>query len=356
MHTNANASNENVETDPDGRQIYRRPPPRKDWLVQSIEPVIEPELPIVDAHHHIWTEDGGYMVDDLIADTSGGHQIIATVFMQSHWGYRVDGPESMRPVGEVERVAALAQMAESSQWRTKVSAGIVGYADMMLGNAVAPVLEAQISAGAGRFRGIRHATLRDDLITNNPARLLPFEMLRDAQFRRGLAQLQAVGLSFDAWLYHTQIPQLTEVARAFPSLTIILNHIGGPLGVGPYDAIRQEVFKDWSVSMKELAAYPNVHIKLGGLGMIMFGFDFHKQPNPPSSLQLANAWRPYVEKTIALFGAHRCMFQSNFPVDKGSCSYLALWNAFKRITSGASDSDKAQLYRETATSTYRLEL
>lgn len=356
MDTSATAQDPMPQHDADGRQIFRRPPPRKDWLAQSTEPVIEPDLPIVDPHHHLWTDDGGYLLEDLLADTGSGHRIVATVFMQSHWGYHTDGPQAMQPVGEIARVASVAQDVERRRLATRVCAGIVGFADMELGDAVAPVLQAQIEAGAGRFRGIRHATLRDDRITNNPARLLPFDMLREPRFRRGLARLQAAGLSFDAWLYHTQIPQLTEVARAFPELPIILNHIGGPLGAGPYAAIRAEVFKDWRNAMRDLARCPNVHIKVGGMAMIVFGFDFHKQPLPPSSQQLADAWRPYVESCIELFGPQRCMFQSNFPVDKGSCSYRALWNAFKRITANASPDEKTALFSGTASKVYRLDL
>lgn len=356
MQSKINVLNLNEERDPHGRLIFRRPPPNKGWLELHTEPVIEPNLAIVDSHHHIWDQDGGYMLEDLLDDTSSGHRIIATVFMQSHWCYRKEGPEAMQPVGEVERVAIVAKAAERSNLPIKVCAGIVGFADMELGDEVAPILEALIEAGNGRFRGIRHATVSDNRITNNLARVLPFDMLQNSKFQRGLAQLQAAGLNFDAWIYHTQIPQLIKVARTFPRLPFILNHIGAPLGVGPYAAMRKEVFKDWCASLKELAKCPNVYIKLGGLGMVVFGFNFHEHLKPPSSQILADEWRPYLEIPIELFGSKRCMFESNFPVDKASSSYLTLWNAFKRITQGASDTDKFWLYSGTATSTYKLSL
>ena len=342
------------ELDPDGLPLFRHPAPQPDWLAKHREDILEPDLAIVDPHHHLWDLHGGYLLDDLIADTSSGHRIVATVFSQCGWSYREDGPVAMRPVGETERVAAIAIEAERRGLPTRVCAGIVGHADMELGEAVAPVLQAHVEAGAGRFRGIRHITARDEGISASMMGRPPADLLQRKAFLQGLKTLQAAGLSFDAWLYFKQIPQLVDIARAVPDLPIVLNHLGAPLGVGPYTGKRDDVFKAWSGAMKNLSACPNVHMKLGGLAMVIMGFDFHKLATPPSSQTIAQAWSPYLQTAIELFGAKRCMFESNFPVDKSMTSYPVLWNAFKRVAAGASASDKAWLFRETANSFYRL--
>jgi predicted TIM-barrel fold metal-dependent hydrolase len=239
--------------------------------------------------------------------------------------------------------------------KTRVCAGIVGTADLSLGAAVEKVLEAEIAAGGGRFRGIRYIT------ATHPAQaqwgspvLRPEGLLRQPKVREGFARLAPLGLSFDAWMYHTQLGELVDLARAFPETPIVLDHVGGPIGLGPYAGRRDEVFAEWKARIGELAACPNVCIKLGGLGMRMFGFDVHLGDIAPSSEQLAAAWRPYVETCIAAFGVERAMFESNFPVDKGSCGYQALWNAMKRIAANYSAAEKAALFSGTATRFYRL--
>ena len=262
----------------------------------------------------------------------------------------------MHPVGETEFVASVARQAEERGLKTRVCAGIVGHADLELGDDVAPVLAAHIEAGQGLFRGIRHINARHEQFNGSLLGRPPADLFQRPGFRRGLAQLQALGLSFDAWLYHTQIDQLTDLARAFPDLAIVLDHVGGPIGVGPYRGKRDVAFAEWQASMKELATCPNVRVKLGGLAMALCGFDFHKQPVPPSSEQLAAAWAPYLQGSIDLFGARRCMFESNFPVDKAMCSYAVLWNAFKRVAASASADEKAWLFKGTANEFYRLGL
>jgi L-fuconolactonase len=236
-----------------------------------------------------------------------------------------------------------------------VCAGIVGYADLALGAAVEPVLEAQIAAGGGRFRGIRYisATHRDQAEWGSPV-LRPDGMLRDPKVREGFARLAPLGLSFDAWMYHTQLGDLVDLARAFPATQIVLDHVGGAIGLGRYAGRRDEVFAEWSARIRELAACPNVHIKLGGLGMRMFGFTVPTGDLPPSSEELAALWRPYIETCIAAFGPERAMFESNFPVDKGSGSYHVFWNAFKRIASGCTTAEKAAMFAGTARKFYRL--
>jgi L-fuconolactonase len=214
------------------------------------------------------------------------------------------------------------------------------------------VLEGQIAAAGGRFRGIRHIAAHDPAIIGASSYVPPPRLMDDPNFRRGLKRLPAHNLTFEAWIYHPQIKTLTEVARECSDVKIVLNHFGGPLGVGPYK--RDEVFPGWRASIKALSACPNVYVKLGGLAMIVNAFDFHIAPLPPSSGEMANAWRPYVDVCIENFGADRCMFESNFPVDKGACSYPVLFNAFKRLASGASASEKADLFAGTASRFYRL--
>nr|HEV8012142.1 amidohydrolase family protein [Bradyrhizobium sp.] len=214
------------------------------------------------------------------------------------------------------------------------------------------VLDGQIAAAGGRFRGIRQIAAHDPAIIGASSYVPPSGLMDDPNFRRGLKRLPAHNLTFEAWIYHPQIKTLTEVARQCPEVKIVLNHFGGPLGVGPYK--RSEVFPKWRASIKALAKCPNVYVKLGGLAMIVNAFDFHLAPLPPSSGEMANAWRPYVDACIENFGAQRCMFESNFPVDKGACSYPVLWNAFKRLASSTSPSEKSALFAGTASSFYRL--
>ena len=334
-------------------------PVRQEWLDRRTEPILEPELPIVDPHHHLWDRPGWrYLLDELLADTSSGHNIVATVYVQARAMYRATGLEELRPVGETEFINGVAAMSASGIYgKTRHCAGIVGHADLTLGGRVEPVLAAHIRAGGDRFRGIRHITAWDaDASVRNPAYSPPRGLLGDKSFREGFAVLGRLGLSFDAWLYHPQIGELADLARAFPATKIVLNHVGGPIGIGAYAGKRNEVFPVWAASIKALAACPNACVKLGGLGMRMGGFGFHEQPEPPSSEALAAAWRPYVEACIAAFGASRCMFESNFPVDKGSYSYAVFWNACKLLAKGASGTEKADLFAGSAARFYGLDM
>ncbi len=329
------------------------------WLAQVDEEVIEPELPICDPHHHLWDTRGSltrYLLDDLLADLGSGHRVVSTVFVDCLSMYRAEGPEALRPVGETEFAQGVAAMSASGGYgEVRVHAGIVSHVDLSLGDGAKAALEAHIAASPNRFRGIRHATGWDaapeiGVAHTNP----PKGLMESSTFRKGFAHLQPLGLSFDAWHYHHQIPELADLARAFPETTVILDHFGGPLGIGPYAGRRDEVFADWRRGMAELAACPNAHVKIGGLQMPLNGFAWHEREKPPTSSELAEAIRPYTMETIELFGAERCMFESNFPVDKISCSYKILWNAFKRLASGASAEEKAQLFHGTAERVYRL--
>jgi predicted TIM-barrel fold metal-dependent hydrolase len=334
-------------------------PVRDDWLARRNEPIVEPDLPIVDPHHHLWDRPGWkYMLEDLLADCASGHNLVGTVFVQCRSMHRADGPEALKPVGETEFVNGVGAMSRSGIYgATKVNAGIVGHANLSLGAAAEAVLEAHIRAGGGYFRGIRHITAYDpDPSLLNPAYTPPPRLLYDATFRAGFAKLAPLNLTFDAWLYHHQIDDLTALARAFPGTGICLNHIGGPLGIGPYAGKRAEVFAVWAKAISELASCPNVVVKLGGMAMRINGFDFHEQAEPPSSDALAAAWKPYVDHCVTAFGAGRCMFESNFPVDKGSYGYQAFWNACKKMAVGAGAGEKADLFAGTAARFYRLEL
>lgn len=331
------------------------------WLALVTEDTLEPQLPICDPHHHLWDfryerVEPRYLIDEIVADLKSGHNIVSTVFIQCGAMYKADGPEAMRVIGETEFVNGIAAMSASGAYGpTRIAAGIVSMADLTLGEAVAAVLEAHIQAGGGRFRGIRHIVAWDAAGAAIQNRPMPAPHLYlDNTFRRGFAQLARYQMSFEAWCYHPQIPELTDLARAFPETTIILNHFGGPLGVGPYAGKQADILQQWRKDITELASCRNVVAKLGGINMEINGFGWHERERPPTSQELMEATRPYYEHTIEQFGTDRCMFESNFPVDKVTCSYNVLWNSFKRLTAQYSTSEKAQLYHDTATRVYRI--
>ena len=330
---------------------------RQAWLAQISEPVLEPELPIIDPHHHLWDHpDSRYLLDEILRDTRSGHNVVATVFVECASMYRAGGPEAMRPVGETEFVNGIAAMSASGGFGdTRIAAGIVGFADLALGAAVEDVLQAHIAAAPARFRGIRHAAGHDESPdVRNSHTNPPKDLYHSKTFREGFAKLKKLNLTFDAWQYHPQIPALTELARAFPDTTIIVDHFGGPLGIGPYEGKRAEIFPQWKKDMSELSQCPNVVVKLGGINMAVSGFGWHRNPTPPSSQELATATRDYYLHTIEKFGPKRCMFESNFPVDRVSCSYLVLWNAFKRLAADFTPEENAWLFHRTAAQVYRL--
>ncbi len=327
---------------------------RAAWLATTREEALEPALPICDPHHHLWDLPGSrYLLEELHEDTGAGHHVVQTVFLECSSEYRKEGPVALRPVGETEFVAGLAARSEAAAGAT--IAAIVGYADLRLGDAVEEVLAAHREAGRGRFRGIRHASAWDASDRVHNAHTDPSQdLLYTDAFRAGAAVLQRMGMSFDAWLYHPQIGDLVDLARALPELPIVLDHLGGPLGVGPYAGQRDKVREAWRPPMQELAACPNVSLKLGGIGMSIYGLGWHKQPTAPSSDALVAAWGDDIRWCIELFGPERCMFESNFPVDKRGCSYTVLWNAFKKIAADASDAEKAWLFHDCAARFYRL--
>ncbi len=330
------------------------------WLAGRQEEIIAPELPIVDPHHHLWDRGSRYLFDEFKADYASGHNVRATVFVQCDAMYRADGDPAFAPVGETEFVNGVAAMSASGAYGpTRVCAGIVGFADLQLGARVDAVLEAHLRAAGDQFRGVRGRSVWDaDPSIKGSSRDFPPGLLLDAAFREGYARLAAHGLTFDAWLFHPQIPELADLAGKFPATPVILDHIGAPLGIGVYAGKRDEVFADWKRNLNALAERPNVHVKLGGLAMHLFGFDIGvaDRARPASSEELAALWRPYIETCIELFGVERCMFESNFPVDKRAASYAVLWNAFKRLAQGYSDPEKAALFAGTACRVYRLSI
>lgn len=333
----------------------RYPPPRQDWLGRVREELLLPDLPIIDAHHHIWAQDGNvYGLSDLAEDAGDGHRIVGTVLVEAHAFYRTTGPEHLRPVGETETIMNALNDAPDLAEHGLCQA-IVANADLTLGDRLEEVIEAHRAAAPDRFRGVRHMVGRDphfpEGITIRPA---PEGLLKRSDYRDGLCRIERLGLSYDAMLYHSQLSDLVETVALVPGLPVILNHYGVPLGVGPYADRRDEVFAVWKANIRRLAEHRNVTVKLGGLGMVLTGARWHELPDPPNSQALADAWRPWFDICVEAFGADRCMFESNFPVDKGMYSYRTLWNAFKRLTRDLDSADQAALFHDTAARVYRL--
>ena len=333
-----------------------------DWLALTQEPTLEPDLPICDPHHHFWdfrTERipyQRYLLHELVADVSSGHNVRSTVFIEARAMYRADGPEEMRPVGEVEFVQGLAAASASGLYGPcRAAAAIVGHANLNLGERVEPVLAALQAASPNRFRGIRHSVTWDPHpeIENTAAHRMPGQLASD-NFRAGARVLARMGFSFEAWLYFPQLPELVDFAKALPDLPIILNHIGGLLRYGPYANRDDEVLATWRQGIAAVAACPNVYVKLGGIGMPRTGFDWHTRATPIGSEELAESMAPFMTYCIEQFGPDRSMFESNFPVDKVSYSYHVLYNAFKRLSQGYSAAERAALFHDTAARVYRI--
>ena len=326
------------------------------WLELTQEDVLDPDLPICDPHHHLWDKPGDrYMMDEISRDVESGHNIVQTVFVEVDAMYRSSGPEEMRPIGESEWVRGIGAQSDSGLYgRTKVATGIVGYANLNLGARVEPVLEAMESVSSGRFRSVRHTCSWDEYEPLRSHRSGWPGMMAETKFREGLSKLIDRGHSFDAVVYHPQLSELTELVDAFPNGVFVLNHIGRPLGVGPYLGHRDKVYEVWKKDMAKLAERSNVLGIGGGLGNRVSGFGWDTQPEPPNSQELVEKTSPYYLYTIEVFGPERCMFESNFPVDKNSYSYKTIWNSFKRMTQGFSSTEKTWLFHDTAAKAYRL--
>jgi predicted TIM-barrel fold metal-dependent hydrolase len=333
--------------------------PREDWLTSMTEDVVDPHRIIVDAHHHLWDRPGArYMLEEFLTDVDdAGHAIAATVYVECRSMYRREGPANRRSIGEVEFASDVAKASEASRDASiRVCSGIVGRTDFRaLGNEAEEILGSLIEKGNGGLRGIRQSSNWTDDKEISPAiDDRPRYLLLDEEFRRGFSWLSWFGLSFDAFLFHPQIPDLIDLAHTFPDTTIVVNHLGGPIGIVRGGSLQKCAFDHWQLLIKELAKCPNVSIKLGGLGMKYSGFEFYSRISPLTSDQVAEAWRPLVETAIEAFGVKRSMFESNFPPDKGSCGYRILWNAFKKITMSYSEDEKNDLFSGTAKECYRL--
>lgn len=345
-----------------------------------LEAIIEPELPIIDSHHHLWDRRKAYagvsgtplhaydevvrmskvyLFDQLLDDLTSGHNIVATVFMECRAMYRADGPPEFACIGETEFVGGVAAMFASGLYGPiRGCVGIVGRNDFQLEEKISTrVLEAQVAAGDGRLGGVRHSqSYDDDLSVLGPARRVSAPGLYGSDaFRASFPALQRLGLSFDACMLEPQLPELIGLARTFPDTPICLDHVGTPLGAASYAGRRDERFPIWRGNIRELAKSPNVVVKLGGLAMPFVGLPSFMSEPPASSEQLAAEWRPYIETCIEAFGVERCMFESNFPMDRGACSYATLWNAMKRLASGCSAEEKTALFQGTASRFYRLD-
>lgn len=328
------------------------------WLAQVIEEPLNPERPIIDPHHHLWRSGESYELPDLWADTDSGHNIVGTVFVECGAEYRRDELRSHRPIGETEYVASAARDSRQNGGAGKPPIlGIISHADLTLGADVDEVLALHIEAGAGLVRGIRHSTAfyPDPPAVDRYAGRVA-ELMMQSDFRQGFARLAPAGLSFDAWLLHPQIPELTDLARAFPDTTIVFDHFGGPLGIGPYAGKQAEIFPQWQKDVAELASCGNVVAKLGGLAMAIGGWGWDTRDKPATSDEIVEKHRAYYMHAIDCFGPERCMFESNFPVDKESVSYGVLWNAFKKMGHEFSEEEQHAMFFETAARTYKLNI
>jgi L-fuconolactonase len=328
----------------------------EEWLSLHREEVLEPELPIVDPHHHLWDRAAPYLAPQLADDLRCGHDIRGTVYIECSFAYRADGDPRFACVGEVEYANGVAALFASGYYGpVRACAGIVGKVDLCVGASAEEVLLRCLAHAPSRFRGIRQMAAWDaspevNVLMRPPQK----DLLLDPRFREGFSRLAPLGLSFDAWVYHPQLPQLIDLVDTFPGTRVIVDHIGGLIATGPYASQKDENFKAWKSSMKMLAERPNVFVKIGGLNMRGHGCDFIDRPNPPTSEELAEAWKPHVETCIEMFGPEKCMFESNFPPDKCGVSAVVLWNAFKRLAAGCTSTEKANLFADTAILAYRL--
>lgn len=336
-------------------------PVRQEWLNQLIEDPILPNIPIIDPHHHLWDVGfGRYYIEELLEDiNSSGHNIVSTVYIMSSSNtkiYSKDGLEEFKPLTEIEFATSEGKRADLiPNNKVKVNASIVGSVDLTYGNKLQPVLEKAVNISEGRLKGIRMllASHTDPRISSGAVKS-DLGLMLHPNFIDGAKCVQDANLSLDFWIYHTQLNEMEKIARALPDLTIILNHIGGPIHIGEYEGKQAATHREWRSAMMRLSRIPNINVKLGGLGMAVNGAKFHNSKFPPNSVQLSDVWKPWIYETIDMFGFDRCMFESNFPVDKGSCSYGALWNAFKIIAKDMSDDEINKLFSKNAAKIYKI--
>jgi predicted TIM-barrel fold metal-dependent hydrolase len=335
--------------------------PNEEWLARALpEPTLDPERPIIDPHLHFWHHKTGYryFVEEFARDAAeSGHKLEATVFIECNAMYRKDGPEHLKSVGETEFAVGMAAMAASGKYTSaRAAAGIVAYADLTSGRLLHEALDAHLEAANGRLKGIRQRAKWDaDPVVAGPVRAGKRGLFLESEFREGIARLTSMGLSFDASIFHPQLPEVISLARAEPDANIVVIHSASPLGFASYAGREKEVHAEWLAGMRELAQCPNVSIKMGGLLMCLGNFDFSQADRPPTSEELTALWSPYIADCVELFGAERCMASSNFPVEKAGVTYGATWNMFKRVTAGCSEDEKALIFSGTAKRVYGLD-
>ena len=329
--------------------------PDNDWLDTLQEEALEPELPIIDPHHHLWLRNGyTYLMPELAADLNSGHNIVATVYAECHSMYRAQGADEQRSLGETEFVRGQAAMSASGEFGdTRACDVMFGNVDLTLGGAVEPLLEQHVEASGDRFRGVRlssgwHADDRISNVASQP------KLLIDPRVDEAVAVVNRMGLSLDCWLYHPQLDEVAQLADTYPELTIVLNHVGSPILGGPYRGKTDEVFQEWKAAIIRVSQRDNVVVKLGAMPIRMPSYEGDRTL-PPGSEEVAAAWRPWMETCIDAFGPARAMYESNFPVQKRWCSYQVCWNAFKRISAGASAAEKSDLFCGAAARAYRIE-
>ena len=339
------------------------PEVRKDFVKRAEgreEQILDPDVVIVDAHHHLFDRPAlRYMMDDYLADVNLGHKISATVYIETLAMARLVGPEPLRPIGEVEFALGVAAMGASGIYGPcRVASAIVGFADMTTGDRIAETLDQAMAIAPERFRGVRQIALAHPdpavlrFLTHRP----PPDLLKSPNFRAAFRQLGSRGLTFDAAILHPQLPELSALAVDHPDTTIVLDHLGLATAMDKSVEERAEIFQVWRRNIVELARNPNVFCKVGGLGTNYWGFGFGQRTDPIGYLELASAWKPYVETAVDAFGADRCMMESNFPNDGRSCGFVPLWNALKYITRGCSVDERAALFHGTAAKVYRIDL
>ncbi len=312
---------------------------------------LSPGLPFIDCHHHLWDRGGQtYLSAEYLADAGPG--LAGSVYVECLNRYAETGDPVLRPVGETAFVVA--ECAAARAQNRPICDGIIGFADLAQGAAVQPVLEAHQAAGDGRFRGIRYATAWDPDPTIHSPYNTRRAMLEEPAVTAGAQCLGALDLTLDVWVYFHQLPEVADLAGRCSDTLIVVNHCGGPIGVGPYRGQRDAVFAHWRSVLPALAAQPNIHLKFGGMAMKLAGFDWHRRDTPPDPDALAQAWQPYFDACMAAFGPERMMFESNFPVDRVGTGYQSLWQAFDRLSTGCSRAERASLFSETARRVYRL--
>jgi L-fuconolactonase len=339
---------------PAAKKVMGQSVPNDEWVERTQEDIIEPELPIIDAHHHLWVRGGHrYLLPEFVDDVATGHNIVGTVFAECHSMYRKDGPEELKSLGETEFVTGCAAMGDSGTFGdTKYCQGFISNVDLMLGDQTKAIFEQHIERSAGRFKGIRYTTAWDkhDKI---PSPSSTEHLLLDSNVLAGAKVMAELGLTLDCWVYHPQLDDVAQLAAAVPNLTIVLNHTGVPILGGPYREKHEEVHRDWLAGIKKVSANPNVFIKVGAFPIRKSG-DGIDRSLPPTSIEIAEVWKPWMQECIEVFGPSRSIFESNFPVQKLFASYHVTWNAFKRIAVDASDDEKRWLFHDAAIAAYRL--